>query len=244
MTDDDLKQAVRESQRLEAQLTGARQVLGEKDDLIRSLESERVIIDQERETLSQALSDFRLKAQAIEIEINRLQGELQTRNATEANLVEYELCFGHREAARDRLARIQTRIERLGPINLVALDEYQKELERKAELDHQYAELTEALETLEGAIRTIDRETRSLFRNTFDAINQSFGQVFPQLFGGGEAWLMLTDEDLNWGGHHGTPTWQAKFEYLFAEWRRKSAHRLVIGFRNLPTESSAILLTR
>ncbi len=196
VTDDDLKQAVRESQRLEAQLTGARQVLGEKDDLIRSLESERVIMDQERETLSQALTDFRLKAQAIEIEINRLQGELQTRNATEAKLVEYELCFGHREAAETRLARIQTRIERLGPINLVALDEYQKELERKAELDHQYVELTEALETLEGAIRTIDRETRSLFRNTFDAINQSFGQVFPQLFGGGEAWLMLTDEDL------------------------------------------------
>ena len=129
----------------EAQLTGARQVLGEKDDLIRSLESERVIMDQERETLSQALSDVRLKAQAIEIEINRLQGELQTRDATEACLVEYELCFGHREAAETRLARIQTRIERLGPINLVALDEYQKELERKAELDHQYAELTEAL---------------------------------------------------------------------------------------------------
>ena len=196
VTDDDLKQAVRESQRLEAQLTGARQVLGEKDDLIRSLESERVIMDQERETLSQALSDVRLKAQAIEIEINRLQGELRTRDATEAHLVEYELRFGHREAAETGLARIQTRIERLGPINLVALDEYQKELERKAELDHQHAELTEALETLEDAIRTIDRETRSLFRNTFDAINQSFGQIFPQLFGGGEAWLMLTDEDL------------------------------------------------
>ena len=194
VTDDDLKQAVRESQRLEAQLTSARQVLGEKDDLTRSLESERVIMDQERETLSQALSDVRLKAQAIEIEINRLQGELRTRDATEACLVEYELRFGHREAAETGLTRIQTRIERLGPINLVALDEYQKELERKAELDYQHAELTEALETLEDAIRTIDRETRSLFRNTFDAINQSFGQIFPQLFGGGEAWLMLTDE--------------------------------------------------
>ena len=196
VTDDDLHQAVRESQRLEAELTSARQILGEKDDLIRSLESERVIMDQERETLSQALSDVRLKAQAIEIEITRLHGELRTRDATEAHMVEYELRFGHREAAETGLARIQTRIERLEPINLIALDEYQKELERKAELDHQHAELTEALETLEDAIRTIDRETRSLFRNTFDAINQSFGQIFPQLFGGGEAWLMLTDEDL------------------------------------------------
>ena len=80
--------------------------------------------------------------------------------------------------------------------NLVALNEYQEEAERKFELDHQHSELREALETLEDAIRRIDRETRSLFRNTFDAINQSFGEVFPTLFGGGEAWLMLTDEDL------------------------------------------------
>ncbi|MDB4022469.1 chromosome segregation protein SMC, partial [Litorivicinus sp.] len=77
-----------------------------------------------------------------------------------------------------------------------AVDEYQRELQRKSELDHQYAEVTEALETLEGAIRKIDRETRALFRNTFDSINAFFGEIFPQLFGGGEAWLMLTDEDL------------------------------------------------
>ena len=73
--------------------------------------------------------------------------------------------------AESELGRIETRIERLGPINLVALSEYQQELERKSELDHQHAELREALETLEDAIRKIDRETRSLFRNTFDAIN-------------------------------------------------------------------------
>ena len=196
VTEEDLKQAVSESQRLEEQLTKARQILSEKDELLRLLESERSGIERDREARSQALGEIRLKAQAIEIEVNRLQGELRTRDATEAHLVEFELRFSNRESAEAELARIGTRIERLGPINLVALDEYQKELERKAGLDHQHAELTEALETLEDAIRKIDRETRSLFRNTFDAINQSFGQIFPQLFGGGEAWLMLTDEDL------------------------------------------------
>lgn len=196
VTDEDLKQAVSESQRLEEQLTKARQTLSEKDELLRLLESERSGIERDREAQSQALGEIRLKAQAIEIEVNRLQGELRARDATEAHLVEFELRFGNRDVAETELARIETRIERLGPINLVALDEYQKELERKAELDHQHAELTEALETLEDAIRKIDRETRSLFRNTFDAINQSFGEIFPQLFGGGEAWLMLTDEDL------------------------------------------------
>ena len=196
VTEEDLKQAVSESQRLEEQLTKARQTLSEKDELLRLLESERTGIERDRESQTQALGEIRLKAQAIEIEVNRLQGELKTREASEAHLVEFELRFGNREAAETELARIATRIERLGPINLVALDEYQKELERKAELDHQHAELTEALETLEDAIRKIDRETRALFRNTFDAINQSFGEIFPQLFGGGEAWLMLTDEDL------------------------------------------------
>lgn len=196
VTEEDLKQAVSESQRLEEQLATARRTLSEKDESLRLLESERSRIERDREAQSQTLGEIRLKAQAIEIEVNRLQGELKTREASEAHLVEFELRFGNREAAETELARIGTRIERLGPINLVALDEYQKELERKAELDHQHAELTEALETLEDAIRKIDRETRALFRNTFDAINQSFGEIFPQLFGGGEAWLMLTDEDL------------------------------------------------
>jgi chromosome segregation protein len=196
VTEEDLKQAVSESQQLEEQLTKSRQTLSEKDELLRLLESERSGIERDREAQSQALGEIRLKAQAIEIEVNRLQSELRSRDATEAHLVEFELRFGNRDVAETELARIETRVERLGPINLVALDEYQKELERKAELDHQHAELTEALGTLEDAIRKIDRETRSLFRNTFDAINQSFGEIFPQLFGGGEAWLMLTDEDL------------------------------------------------
>ena len=196
VTEEDLKQAVSEIQRLEEQLTKVRQTLSEKDELLRLLESERSGIERDREAHSQALGEIRLKAQAIEIEVNRLQGELRSRDATEAHLIEFDLRFGNRNVAEAELSRIEIRIERLGPINLVALDEYQKELERKAELDHQHAELTEALETLGDAIRKIDRETRSLFRNTFDAINQSFGEIFPQLFGGGEAWLMLTDEDL------------------------------------------------
>ena len=142
------------------------------------------------------MSEIRLTEQAIDIELNRLSDELKSRNAEEIDLLEVEKRFENRSIAETELGRIETRIERLGPINLVALGEYQQELERKSELDHQHAELKEALETLEDAIRKIDRETRSLFRNTFDAINESFGEVFPQLFGGGEAWLQLTDEDL------------------------------------------------
>ena len=196
VSDEELKAAVAKSQELEQELQSARQILSEKDQLLRELESQRVSVEHDRESRSQAMSEIRLTEQAIEIELNRLNGELKSRSAEEIDLLDVEKRFENRSVAEAELGRIGTRIERLGPINLVALSEYQKELERKSELDHQHAELREALETLEEAIRKIDREMRSLFRNTFDAINRSFGEVFPQLFGGGEAWLMLTDEDL------------------------------------------------
>ena len=196
VSDEELKAAVKKSQSLEQELQSARQILGEKDQLLKELESQRVSAEHDRELRSQAMSEIRLTEQAIDIELNRLSDELKSRNTEEIDLLEVEKRFENRSIAETELGRIETRIERLGPINLVALGEYQQELERKSELDHQHAELKEALETLEDAIRKIDRETRSLFRNTFDAINRSFGEVFPQLFGGGEAWLMLTDEDL------------------------------------------------
>lgn len=196
LSDADLKVAVSESQCLEHALRVARQSLGEREEFLRQLDKKRAGLERDREVQNRALSELCLKEQAIEIELSRLQDELKNRQANEAHLIEIEQRFDGREAAESELNRIDFRIERLGPINLVALGEYQKELERKADLDRQHAELIEALETLEGAIRKIDRETRALFRNTFDAINRSFGDIFPQLFGGGDAWLMLTNEDV------------------------------------------------
>jgi chromosome segregation protein len=196
VSEDDLNQAVAVSQSLEADLRAARETLSHADHRLRELESERIERERDRDRLNTAIADIRLKLQAVEIDRDRLQSELKTRDANEAALRELAQRLTTEQAATEELARVETRIERLGPINLVALDEYQRELERKAELDHQHAELTDALTTLEDAIRKIDRETRHLFRNTFDAINHSFGEMFPTLFGGGEAWLMLTDEDL------------------------------------------------
>ena len=104
----------------------------------------------------------------------------------EADLAEWE----------QALERIGNRIQRLGPINLAAIDEYKIESERKEYLDAQDSELQEALETLENAIRKIDRETRTRFKETFDLINSSLQELFPKLFGGGHAYLELTGDDL------------------------------------------------
>jgi len=94
------------------------------------------------------------------------------------------------------LERIGNRIQRLGPINLAAIDEFKIESERKDYLDTQNAELQEALDTLENAIRKIDKETRTRFKETFDLINTSLQELFPKLFGGGHAYLELTGDDL------------------------------------------------
>ncbi len=81
-------------------------------------------------------------------------------------------------------------------MNLAALEELRKTTERKAFLDAQSADLAEAVATLEDAIRRIDRQTRELLKGTFDQVNTYLGEMFPQLFGGGEARLVMTGEEI------------------------------------------------
>ncbi|NOZ51584.1 MAG: chromosome segregation protein SMC [Gammaproteobacteria bacterium] len=96
----------------------------------------------------------------------------------------------------ERVDQMDRRISRLGPINLAAIDEYKQQSERKEYLDKQHEDLTEALETLENAIRKIDKETRIRFKETYEKVNTGLQSNFPRLFGGGQAYLELTGEDL------------------------------------------------
>ncbi len=92
--------------------------------------------------------------------------------------------------------QVGERIQRLGPVNLMAISEFEEQSKRKEYLDAQHADLMEALETLESAIHKIDRETRTRFKETFDKVNTGLQTNFPKLFGGGHAYLELTGEDL------------------------------------------------
>lgn len=96
----------------------------------------------------------------------------------------------------NQLNVLTARIQRLGAINLVAIEEYEQESARKQYLDTQNDDLLQALETLENAIRKIDRETRTKFKETFTQVNEGLQQLFPKVFGGGAAYLELTDQDL------------------------------------------------
>ncbi|WP_127996612.1 chromosome segregation protein SMC [Piscinibacter defluvii] len=92
--------------------------------------------------------------------------------------------------------RINREINALGAVNLAALDELTAARERKTFLDAQNADLTEAITTLEDAIRKIDLETRELLGTTFAQVNEHFGRMFPVLFGGGQAKLVMTGDEI------------------------------------------------
>jgi chromosome segregation protein len=94
------------------------------------------------------------------------------------------------------IERLQREITALGAVNMAALEELQAARERKGFLDAQSADLTQAMTTLEDAIKKIDMETRDLLGSTFETVNQHFGQMFPQLFGGGNARLIMTGEEI------------------------------------------------
>jgi len=95
-----------------------------------------------------------------------------------------------------KLQDTRVRVEKIGPVNLVAIQEFEELSEREAYLNSQHADLTEALSTLESVIGKIDRESRTRFKQTFDKINSGFNRFFPELFGGGKADLLLVTEDL------------------------------------------------
>lgn len=97
---------------------------------------------------------------------------------------------------QQRLDKIVRALQQLGAINLAAIEEAEAQGERKAYLDAQFNDLTESLNLLEAAIKNIDKETRQRFRKTFEQVNQDLGELFPKVFGGGDAYLALTDDDL------------------------------------------------
>src|SRR4029078_10389086 len=100
--------------------------------------------------------------------------------------------WGSARTLPGEIERLQKAIAELGAVNLAALDELAQSRERKDYLDRQAADLTEAMTTLETAIRQIDRESRQLLQETFEAVNVNFAKLFPALFGGGQARLVLT----------------------------------------------------
>ena len=183
----------------EKALAAARDALEAATNNLRALEEQRLKIEQGLEPLRTRIGDLRLKEQAAALNAEQAAMQLAEAGANEAALApELANLSGSARASslQGEITRLQNGIVELGPVNLAALQELESATERKGFLDAQAADLTEAMETLENAIRRIDRETRDLLKNTFDTVNGHFGQLFPELFGGGRAELVMTGDEI------------------------------------------------
>lgn len=181
---------------VEEELKLARLALEDADRELRDAERRRTQAEQQAQLLRGQLEQQRMEWQALNVRRKALQDQLHE-DGFDLHGVLATLSAGASETEWEaELERLSARIQRLGPINLAAIDEYQQQSERKRYLDAQNDDLTEALDTLENVIRKIDKETRNRFKETFDQINGGLQALFPKVFGGGSAYLELTGEDL------------------------------------------------
>lgn len=193
-------------QALQAQLgarVGAEQALAAARDRqeaaaaeLRVAEEARLVIEHKLEPARAKIEDMRLKAQAAELSEQQFAEQLAEAHADLAALPEQLKAWGRASTLPAEIERLAQAIAALGAVNLAALDELKQAAERKQYLDAQAQDLTEAMATLESAIRQIDRESRELLQQTFDSVNVNFGKLFPTLFGGGQARLVLTGEEI------------------------------------------------
>ena len=163
---------------------------------LRASEEARLGGEHKLQPLRDRIAELRLKEQAAQINSEQFAQQLREAGADEAALAS-AMKEGQKAAAlQGEITRLSNALAEFGAINMAALEELRASQERKQFLDAQAADLGAALETLENAIRRIDRETRDMLRATFDTVNRHFGEMFPALFGGGEAELIMTGEEI------------------------------------------------
>ena len=180
----------------EQSLTGSQENVTRLDNQQRQLEAQRNQLQQATEEARNQLETQRMLCQELNIRCKTIEEQLQKTGFDLEDLAQNLDPAAETDEWQNRLESLIRRIERLGPINLAAIDEHKEQSERKQYLDAQNDDLVAALETLESAIRKIDRETRDRFKETFDLVNKRISDRFPKLFGGGEARLELTENDL------------------------------------------------
>ncbi|MWV12615.1 chromosome segregation protein SMC [Pseudomonas sp. R-28-1W-6] len=181
---------------VEDELKLARLALEDADRELRDAEKRRTQAEQQSQLLRSQLEQQRMGWQELSVRRKALQDQLLEDGYDLHGVLASLPGEASEKAWEEELERLAARIQRLGPINLAAIDEYQQQSERKRYLDAQNADLVEALDTLENVIRKIDKETRNRFKDTFDQINAGLQALFPKVFGGGHAYLELTGEDL------------------------------------------------
>jgi len=191
-----LQEALERRAEKEEKLGLARMELDALTAQLRAHDEQRLTAERAQQPLRDRITELQLKEQAARLNQEQFTEQLTAANVDEAALAERLTGDLKPSYLQGEVTRINNAINALGPVNMAALDELAAARERKGFLDAQSADLTDAITTLEDAIRKIDQETRALLQGTFDQVNYHFGELFPTLFGGGQAKLMMTGEEI------------------------------------------------
>jgi len=181
---------------VEAALNTARKQVEDIEHGTRELDQERIRKERSVGNQREQIEQERMAWQEIKVRSDTLLEQINESGFEHQPLLEQLDEDASVEVWSEQADKLERRIQRLGPINLAAIEEYEEESRRKEYLDAQHADLIEALATLENAMGKIDRETRTRFKETFDKVNEGLQENFPALFGGGQAYLELTGDDL------------------------------------------------
>ena len=190
-----LQDALQVRQASEQALGEARNILENATVNLQKFEQERLSCEHKLSPLREKLNELTLKEQEARLHFEQWSEQLH--GVDEQALLPLLETGKHKpNVLQSELTRLNADIEALGAVNLAALEELQTATERKAYLDAQAKDLNEAMATLEDAIRRIDKESRELLMDTYNQVNQHLSELFPVLFAGGEARLVLTGAEI------------------------------------------------
>jgi chromosome segregation protein len=193
--ENEMKEFVGKSSEAESILISLRQKQSKFNDELRELENNKSISDLDSRSISENITNIRIELKTYEINLDNSNKKIKEAGI-DIDSIEFSEYKGITlDDLDNKLTDIETKIIRLGAINLAAPEEIEEESKRKEDLDNQYNDLTEALDKLTGAIKKIDQETKTIFKDSFDSVNVKLKEMFPKLFGGGVAELTLTDDD-------------------------------------------------
>jgi chromosome segregation protein len=191
-----LERQLDERLQVEESLGAARSTVEVCEQAVREAEGARTSAQQEVNEARDEVGSARMAEREIEVRAETVREQFAATGFDEETLAAELAEEADTAEWSERLESIGRKIQRLGSINMAAIDEFEEKSDRKEYLDKQFDDLTESLATLEAAIRKIDGETRSRFRDTFNRANEGLGELFPRLFGGGQAYLELDSDDL------------------------------------------------
>lgn len=166
---------------------------------IKQLEEEKAQQEKAMHGLKDAIQAFAVKEAELAAQQRHLESSWNdiVTDVTQDEIQESAASLGEQptEELHLGLQTVREKLSKIGAVNLVAIEESEELRERKEYLDEQDEDLNKALATLERAMAEIDNETRERFMETFNKVNEDFSKLFPRLFGGGKAYLELTEND-------------------------------------------------